>query len=83
MVTRVVIEGHFYDQSAKETAKELGINYSTLQHRIKSKTEKWKEWNLSDLDFDIKINGKNYSDIDSAIFTLLDIKHKISKEKRK
>ena len=79
MVTKVIIDGHFYDQSAKETAKELGVNYSTLMDRVKSNDEKWKNWKVADLNLDILINGRKYADIDSAIFALLDFKHRIHK----
>lgn len=83
MVTKVIIDGKFYDQSAKQTAKELGVNYSTFQSRIKRKSGKYKNWTVSDLSTNITINGKNYSDIDDAIFALLDIKHRIKIQKDK
>lgn len=35
MVSKVTINGRFYDQPARETAKVLGLNYSTLMTRVK------------------------------------------------
>jgi len=81
MVTKVTIDGRFYDQPAKKTAKELGINYSTLKSRINSNSEKYKGWVISELDTDILINGKHFADIDKAILTLLDIKYRVNKIK--
>jgi len=79
MVTKVSIEGRLYDQPAKETAKELGLNYSTLMSRVRSNSKTYKNWVISDLSVDIVINGKNYADIDTAIFALLDIKRRVKK----
>jgi len=81
MVTKVSINGRFYDQTAKETAKELGIEYTTLMSRIRSSSETYKDWVISDLSVDIVINGKNYADIDTALLALLDLKHRIKKIK--
>lgn len=81
MVKKVIVEGVFYDKPAKEVAKELGIHYSTLMSRINSNSKKYKNWTVSDLDFKIIINNKNYANIDSAIFALLNLKKRIHETK--
>lgn len=83
MVAKLSINGRFYDQPAKQTAKDLGINYSTLMSRVKSNTKTYKNWGISDLSTDIEINGKKYGDIDAAILALLNIKYRIDKSKSK
>ena len=82
MVKKVIINGRFYDQPAKTTAKELGVSYSTLMSRIKSPSEKFKDWIASDLNVDIVINGRHYVDIDEAVFTLLTLKRRIKEIKK-
>lgn len=82
MVAKVNIDGRFYDQPMKETAKQLGINYSTLKYRIDSDSEKWKRWKVADINTNIIINGRHYADIDTAIFALLDLKKRAHKAKQ-
>ena len=82
MVAKVNIDGRFYDQPMKETAKQLGINYSTLKYRIDSDSEKWKNWKVADINTNIIINGRHYADIDTAIFALLDLKKRAHKAKQ-
>ncbi|WP_137297187.1 hypothetical protein [Psychromonas sp. SP041] len=81
MVTRVIVDNKLYDMPAKEAAKRLGVNYSTLMGRVRNPKEKWSGWKFADVDYDIVINGKCYADIDIAVFELLNIKHKIHKHK--
>jgi len=83
MVTKVIVNNRFFDMPAKEASKILGVNYSTLMNRVRSNMPKWKNWEVSELSVEIKINNVHYEDIDKAIFALLDFKHRINKEKQK
>lgn len=49
MVTKVRINGKYYNQTAKATAKELGVNYSILMYRVKNKDIKYKGWEIVNL----------------------------------
>jgi hypothetical protein len=80
MVAKVSIDGGVY-ANGKIAAKTLGVNYSTLRDRIKSRSDKYLNWKMFPVRCDIVINDRNYNDIDTAIIRLVELKYEIKRRK--
>ena len=82
MTRKVMVNGSVFDMSAKEAALNLNINYSTLLTRIKSDSPKYSQWKYFNEKPSIIINGKNYKDINDAIFELAKIQKDLNAIKK-
>jgi hypothetical protein len=79
MANKVIIDNLTFP-NAKQAAKRLQLPYSTVRDRILSTNNTWIKWCNVPNPLSIKINGRFYNNIDTAIVALCMLKIKERKK---